>query len=352
MHPLKKHRSLIVPNPPTRTFPTSSSAGSCYPAAVHTGRLLPFLAERGLDSQYKRDDTPESYSLTSQQGSVDVDSCSQSGNISTEEDEKSEPKENLNGNTAQCGHKWRMGQGVEENAPQAPDIKEEAEVEKNVCHPVREKGRDHPIDVETGEEEVVGGDDGEGSDSAAVSDSDLLSPEAQLLTHEILLETESLCSTKSVSSRICKQPVAKSHVKEDNKSQKAPPRNKPDSSKPELVEQPYRYQLQFRHELQQTSIEKQKPPGKLVETLAGTLRGDRHNPSDEVDVLQQCSTARPKSASIERHGIEQRSQTSNTSKRPKSAVHAQNKQAAIFVDLSKLHSLHVENATCNAKDSL
>lgn len=336
MYPLKKHLPLVVSSPSPSTLPTSST-DSCYSTNAHTDGAL-FLAEKDLDSCLKRDDTTSSCSLPSQQGSVDVDLSSHNGHHSTGGDVKVEEKEFQSGNTLECGEGWRKGEEVASKPVESSNVKGQRRTD--VPYLLKEKGLDSSTILEAvGEEEGAGGD---GSEASVVSDSDLLSPEAQLLTQEILLETESLCSTRSASGRIHKQKVNISF----STSHKAPSPNPPaKTARRELEEQSH--QLKFKCESAQGHIEvseEQKSKGRNVEATIPALAEHKRD-----NVLHQDMSTRPQSASFRRQGVDQRS---DRSKRPQSAIQAsQTEQLGIFVDLTKLHSMHTDNVTFDTNNT-
>ena len=231
---------------------------------------------------------------------------------------------------------------------------------------------------EEGERPTLGG--GEEKDSErrfSVSGLYLLSPEAQLLTQEILLETESVCS--QYSSRACTTgpplvrddhtiPVVRSELaatspQETSRHQSAEKPSKPDqTSRHELSEQTARQQLteptctcnQASTKHSSSHTQQPTPADQLPPTqgrrLSDTVGISRHH---STSILTRPHSAVPRQQVVTVRPLPKRELLT----RPKSAVemahrktsaaergrfHSVSEKSTIFIDLSKLHPLHVD----------
>lgn len=232
---------------------------------------------------------------------------------------------------------------------------------------------------EGGERATLVGDGEKDSEGRfAVSGLYLLSPEAQLLTQEILLETESVCSQYSTSHArgtgpplvrndhsipVLRSELAATSPQETSRHQSVEKPSKPDQmSRHELSDQTARHQLTEPTCTCNHTTAKHSSPHTQEPTPTDQIPSTRgRRLSDTVGISQHHSTSiltRPHSAAPRQKVVTVRPlPKAELLTRPKSAVemvhrktaaaekgrlHSVSEKSTIFVDLSKLHPLHVD----------
>ena len=243
-----------------------------------------------------------------------------------------------------------------------------------------EQIRESGITLKEGEERATlvgdGGKDSEGR--FAVSGLYLLSPEAQLLTQEILLETESVCSQYSTSHArgtgpplvrndhsipVVRSELVATSAQETSRHQSVEKPSKPDQmSRHELSDKTARHQLTEPTCTCNHTTGKHSSPHTQEPTPTDQIPSTRgRRLSDTVGISQHHSTSiltRPHSAAPRQKVVTVRPlPKAELLTRPKSAVemvhrktaaaekgrlHSVSEKSTIFVDLSKLHPLHVD----------